>query len=83
MIFHSGAIITLVQFYSQPRKATKVRCDVTSKKISILILGGVLVAGKILLRERKRVEFDAPENMTEPPNMSEMQNYHCQTRLDI
>ena len=55
----------------------------TSKKISILILGGVRVAGKILLRERTRVEFDAPENMTELPNMSKMQNYHCQTKLDI
>lgn len=41
------------------------------------------MAGKILLLEREKVEFAAPENLTEQPNISKMQNYHCQTRVDI
>ena len=41
------------------------------------------MAGKILLFEREKIEFAAPENLTEQPNISKMQNYHCQTRVDI
>ena len=41
------------------------------------------MAGKILLREREKVEFAAPENLPEQPNISKMQTYHCQTRVDI
>ena len=55
----------------------------TWKKSSILTLGGFHVAGKILLRERERVEFAVAENLTEPANTSKMQNCHCQTRVDI
>jgi hypothetical protein len=55
----------------------------TWKKSSILTLGGFHVAGKILLREREKVEFAAPENLPEQPNISKMQNCHCQTRVDI
>jgi hypothetical protein len=77
VIFHSGAIITLVQFYSQPLNAKEGSCDLTWENTSILTLGGFHVAGKILLHETERVEFAAPENLTEPPNISKMQNCHC------
>ena len=39
--------------------------------------------GRYYCVNRERVEFAVAENLTEPPNISKMQNYHCQTRVDI